>query len=298
MRVLVTGAAGFVGKRLCAALEARGDFALARDRDLDVCDAERVRAAVGESAPDAILHLAAISSVSECESDPARAFRVNLLGSRAVLEGALREAPRARVLLVTSAAIYGSAPPGSTGFDEAAPLRPGTSYARTKAAADLLGAAYAERGLAVVRARPFNHTGPGRPEAFVEARLARDIAEIAAGRRPARLEIANAGSQRDFLHVDDVIAAYLALLERRVAPGAYNVASGEPLTIAALAARLCRLANVSPAIVAASDPLRAPDATIGVAHKLRAATAWRPQRSLDDALGEVLAEQRARVASD
>jgi len=298
MRVLVTGAAGFVGRRLCAALEARGDLALARDRELDVCDAERVRAAVGESAPDAILHLAAITSVSECESDPARAFRVNLLGSRAVLAAALREAPRARVLLVTSAAIYGSAEPGSAGFDESAPLRPSTSYARTKAAADLLGAAYAERGLAVVRARPFNHTGPGRAEAFVEARLARDIAEIAAGRRPARIEIANATSQRDFLHVDDVIAAYLALLDRRVAPGAYNVASGEPLSIAELATRLCRLANVSPAIVATSDPLRAPDATIGVAHKLRTATAWRPQRSVDDALGEVLAQQRARIASD
>jgi GDP-4-dehydro-6-deoxy-D-mannose reductase len=298
MRVLVTGAAGFVGKRLCAALEARGDVALARDRELDVCDAERVRAAVGESAPDAIVHLAAISSVSECESDPARAFRVNLLGSRAVLEGALREAPRAWVLLVTSAAIYGSAQPGGAGFDESAPLRPGTSYARTKAAADLLGAAYAERGLAVVRARPFNHTGSGRPEAFVEARLARDIAEIAAGRRPARLEIANATSQRDFLHVDDVIAAYLALLDRRAAPGAYNVASGEPLTLATLAARLCRLANVSPAIVATSDPLRAPDATIGSADKLRTATAWRPQRPLDDALQEVLGEQRERVASD
>jgi GDP-4-dehydro-6-deoxy-D-mannose reductase len=296
MRVLVTGAAGFVGKRLCAALEARGDLAFARDRDLDVRDAERVRAAVGESAPDAILHLAAITSISECESDPARAFRVNLLGTRAVLEAALREAPRARVLLVTSAAIYGSAPPGSAGFDESSPLRPGTSYARTKSAADLLGAMYAERGLAVVRARPFNHTGAGRPGAFVEARLARDIAGIAAGSRPARLEVANASSQRDFLHADDVIAAYLALLDRRVAPGAYNVASGEPITIAELAARLCRLANVSPELIATSDPLRAPDATIGVAQKLRAATGWRPRRALDDALREVLAEQRARVA--
>lgn len=298
MRVLVTGAAGFVGRRLCAALATRGDDVLARDRELDVCDAAQVRHVVASAQPDAVVHLAALALVPECARDPQQAFRVNLLGARAVLAAALREAPRARVLLVTTAAIYGSATPGSVGFDESAPLRPDSVYAHTKAAADLLGAVYAERGLAVVRARPFNHTGPGRPQAYVEARLARQVAEIAAGRRPPRLELANAASQRDFLHVDDVVAAYLALLDARVAPGAYNVASGEPIALRTLAERLCRLAGIAPELVATSDPLRPPDATIGVAHKLRRATAWRPRLTLDDALRELLAEQGAPIASD
>lgn len=297
MRVFVTGAAGFVGRRLCAALAARGDEVIASDRELDVADPLRVRAAIGGARPDAIAHLAAIASVPEAERDPARAFRVNTLGSRAVLEAALQLAPRARVLLVTTAAIYGSAAPGSTGFDESSPLRPATPYARTKAAADGLGAAFAARGLAVVRARPFNHTGPGRPDTFVESRLARDVAEIAAGRRAPRLELANASSERDFLHVNDVVAAYLALLVPSVPAGAYNVASGEPLTIAQLAERLCRLARIAPELVATRDPLRPPDATIGRAAKLRAATPWRPLRTLDDTLGELLVDWRERVAS-
>jgi GDP-4-dehydro-6-deoxy-D-mannose reductase len=298
MRVFVTGAAGFVGTRLCAALAARGDRVFAHDRELDVRDAARVRRAVAQAAPDAIAHLAAIASVPECARDPARAFRVNLLGTRAVLEAALREAARARVLLVTSAAVYGAANPGSAGFDEDAPLRPESAYARTKAAADLLGAAYAARGVHVVRARPFNHTGAGRARDFVEARLARDVAQIAADGRTPRVEIPNADSQRDFLHVDDVVAAYLALLGANVPPAAYNVASGEALTMHALAARLCALAGVHAELVPTRDPLRPPDAMVGSAERLRAATGWRPQRTLDDALRELLAAQRALLQTD
>jgi len=299
MRVLVTGAAGFVGTRLCARLAARGDELLARDRELDVCDAARVRDAIDAARPDAIVHLAAISSVPEAEADPLRAYRVNTLGARALLDGALRAAPRARVLLVTSAAIYGAAPPGSAGFDERSALRPASAYARTKAAADLLGAAYAERGLAVVRARPFNHSGAGRPAAYVEARLARDVVAIAAGRSALPLPLANAESQRDFLDVEDVVDAYVALLDPQAPGGAYNIARGEPVSLRELAQRLCRLAGVAPEIAATSDPLRAPDATIGSAEKLRAATGWRPKRALDDTLRELLAAQqeRARAAA-
>jgi GDP-4-dehydro-6-deoxy-D-mannose reductase len=247
--------------------------------------------------PDAIAHLAAVSFVPEAEAEPARAFRVNFLGTRAVLEAAAGEAPRARVLLVTSAAVYGSAPPGSDGFDEGAPLRPATSYARSKAAADLLGAHYAARGLAVLRARPFNHTGAGRPEGFVESRLARDVVRIAAGAIPPRLALANPTSERDFLHADDVVAAYVALLAPGAPPGAYNVASGERVTLRALAERICRLGGVAPELVATGDPLRPPDASFGSAARLARATGWRPLRSLDDTLGELLADWRARIAA-
>lgn len=298
MRIWVTGAAGFVGKRLCARLAASGAEVFGSDRELDVTDAARVRAAVAAARPNAIVHLAAISLVPEAEADPARAFRVNLAGARNVLAAAERAAPDARVLLVTTAALYGSAALGSAGFDESAPLRPATAYARSKASADLLGGVFAARGLDVVRARPFNHTGAGRPAAFVESRIARDLVEIAAGRRTPRLELANPDSQRDFLHVDDVIEAYLALLAPGVPAGAYNVASGSPITIAELAQRLCRLAGVAPEIVHSRDPARLPDATLGVATKLLAATPWRPRRSLDDTLAELLADWRERLGTD
>jgi nucleoside-diphosphate-sugar epimerase len=296
--VFVTGADGFVGRVLTARLRARGDEALGSDRDeLDVADGPRVRAALADARPDAVVHLAAVSFVPEAEHDRARAFRVNYLGTRNVLAAAAAEAPRARVLLVSSSTVYGSAAPGAPPFDESAPLRPASAYARTKAAADLLGAAFAARGLAVWRARPWNHTGAGRPERFVESSIARQLAEIEAGRRPPRLAVGALDSLRDFLHVEDVADAYLALLGGVAPPGAYNVASGAGVTIRALLESLLARTPARPELVVDPARLRPPDASVGSAARLAAATGWAPRRTLDAALVELLEEWRERIRS-
>jgi GDP-4-dehydro-6-deoxy-D-mannose reductase len=299
VKVFVTGADGFVGRVLRERRRGRGDEPLGSDRDaLDVADGAGVRAALAEVRPDALVHLAAVSSVPDAEDDRARAFRINYLGTRNVLAAAAAAAPCARVLLVSSSTVYGSAGPGAPPFDEAAPLRPANAYARTKAAADLLGAAFAASGLAVWRARPWNHTGAGRPDRFVESSLARQLAEIEAGRRAPRLEVGALDSVRDFLHVDDVIDAYLALLDGAAPPGAYNVASGAGVSIRALLGRLLALTRVRPEVVVASARLRPPDASVGSAARLSAATGWAPRRPLDGALRELLDGWRERVASD
>ena len=299
MRVLVTGAEGFVGRVLLARLRARGAEAIASDRaDLDVADAARVRAALADARPDAVVHLAAISFVPEAEADGGRAFRVNYLGTRNVLAGVEAASPRARVLLVSSSTVYGPAEAGAPPFDESSALRPANAYARTKAAADLLGAAFAERGLAVWRARPWNHTGAGRPERFVESSFARQLAEIEAGRRPPRIEVGALDSLRDFLHVEDVVDAYLALLEGSAPPGAYNVASGSGVTIGTLLERLLARTRVSPELVVDPARLRPPDASVGSAARLRALTGWAPLRTLDQALGELLDDWRERIRNE
>jgi GDP-4-dehydro-6-deoxy-D-mannose reductase len=298
VRVLVTGADGFVGGVLVARLRARGAEVFASDRaELDVSDAKQVRSAVASAQPDALVHLAAISFVPDAEADGGRTFRVNYLGTRHVLAAVAAEAPRARVLLVSSAAVYGSAASGAPPFVETSPLRPGNAYARTKAASDLLGAVYAARGLSVWRARPWNHTGRGRPERFVEASFARQIAEIEAGLRPARIEVGALDSLRDFLHVDDVVDAYLALLEGNAPPGAYNVATGRGLTIQALLELLLARTHVRPELVVDPARVRPPDVSVGSAQRLSAATGWRPRRTLDQALGELLDQWRETIHS-
>ncbi len=295
MRILVTGASGFVGSRLLPRLAAQGASVLATDTDLDVRDAAAVRAAVKEARPEALIHLAALSSVAGSFEVAEAVAQVNFLGTHSVLAALEAAAPRARLLLVSSGQVYGSAPPGAAPFDERAPLRPGSPYAWSKAAADLLGRTFAERGLDVVRVRPFNHTGPGQSEAFVAASFARQIAEIEAGRRPARLAVGNLDAVRDFLDVEDVVAAYLRLLDRAVPAGIYNVASGRGRRVREILERLLKLARVRPEIEV--DPLRfrPTDVSVGDASRLRGVSGWQPAIDLDDTLARLLDDWRARI---
>ena len=296
MRVLVTGAGGFVGRHLAPRLEADGWEVTGTDLELDVSDESAFGARVAEVLPDAIVHLAAQSSVAASWRDPALTYRVNYLGSRSVLRSAARHAPRARVLLVGSADEYGSSEPGAPPFREDAPLRPRSPYARSKAAADLLGAAYARAGLDVVRSRSFNHSGPGQSDAFVLSSFARQAAEIAAGRRAPELRVGNLDSVRDFLDISDVVDAYARLLDRAVAAGAYNVARGVGTRIGDALDRLLELADVSARILVDPELVRPLDVSVGDISRLRAATGWEPQVPLERSLADLLSHWRRKIS--
>ena len=288
MRVLVTGAAGFVGRHLLPALSSAGHEVFACDVEVDVSDAAAVQAKVETSAPDAIVHLAAISSVAQSAREPDLTRRVNFEGTHCVLDAARRIVPSCRVLTVTSGDVYGTRDPGAEPFREDAPLRPGSPYARSKAEADVLAERFAEEGLDVVRVRAFNHTGPGQSDAFVVPSFARQVAEIACGARPAALRVGNLDSVRDFLDVGDVVAAYVRLLDPSVEAGTYNVASGSGRRIGDLLDRLLALAQITPEIEVDPARLRPTDWAVGDAARLRAATGWAPQIPLDDTLSRVL----------
>jgi GDP-4-dehydro-6-deoxy-D-mannose reductase len=298
LRVLVTGAEGFVGGRLLPRLVAARHTPIGVDRDVDVADPDAVAGAVVGAAPEAIVHLAALSFVPDSFRDPLATFRVNFLGVRNLLAAVERHAPRARVLLVGTGNVYGVAEPGALPFDERAPLRPASPYAHAKAAADLLARSYAARGLEIVRVRPFNHTGRGRPESFVESSLARQIVEIAIGRRAPRLAVGNLDAVRDFLDVEDVVGAYLRLLDRSVPPGLYNVASGVGRTVREVLEALLDLAGLSVAKVdIAVEPARwrPADHAVGDASRLRAATGWEPRVPFRETLRSLLEGWRSEL---
>ncbi len=297
MRVWITGAAGFVGRRLTKRLREGGACVLASDiGDVDVSDAPAVRRTLARERPDAVVHLAALSSSVQAEAEPLAAMRVNLLGTLAVLEGMRRETPEARLLLVSSGAVYGNLAPGAAPFREDAPLRPQGRYAAGKAAADLLGAHYAWQGQCVLRVRPFNHTGPGRGVHFAEARFARALAEMELGLRPPVLRVGNLDAQRDFLHVDDVVDAYCRLLEDDSARGVFNVASGRALRIGEVLEMLAASARVRPRIEVDPALLRTADASAGDARRLQEQTGWSPRYRIEDALAQLLEEARQRAA--
>lgn len=297
MRVLVTGGAGFVGQHLVARLARAGWEVVATDRELDVADGAALAEALRRLAPAAVVHLAAQSSVALSWREPALTYRVNYLGALSLLEGARRHAPGARLLIVGSADVYGSSAPGAPPFREDSPLRPASPYAVSKAAADLLAACYQRRGLDVVRVRAFNHTGPGQRADFALASFARQLVEMELGRREPVLRVGNLDSVRDYLDVEDVVEAYLRLLDRAAPAGPYNVASGrgEPLRghLEALLART----RVRPRIEVDPARLRPRDGSVGDPTRLRRATGWSPRVEPSQTLERLLASLRAELSA-
>ena len=296
MRVWVSGATGFVGSWLVPRLVDDAHSVIAVDREVDVRDPEAVDRSIAAARPDAIVHLAARASVADSFAEPAAVARVNYLGTLHLLRAVTRHAPGARVVLVSSGEIYGGADSADP-IDETAPLAPASPYACTKAAADRLGAAFAADGLDVVRARPWNHTGPGQLDTYVASSFARQLAEIALGRREALLRVGNLEAVRDFLDVADVVDAYARLLDRGVPAGAYNIASGVPTKIAQLLEMLAEHAAIRPKIEVDPARVRPDRASVGDAAKLRAATGWSPRIPLADTLARLFDGWRDQLSA-
>jgi GDP-4-dehydro-6-deoxy-D-mannose reductase len=300
MRVLVTGAAGFVGRHLGAALSAAGHDVLemgAHDTPgaLDVTQAASVSAVLGGARPDAIVHLAALSSVAQSHREPSRTFAVNALGTINLLAGMRDACPKARLLVIGSGEVYGRPAPGAP-VREDAPLAPLSPYAVSKVAAEAAALQFHRSyGLDVVCVRPFNHLGAGQAPHFVVPSFAAQIAKIRRHQAPPVLRTGDLAPVRDFLHVEDVIAAYLLLLRSGRAGEVYNVASGEGRTIRSLLDEMLELAGVAAAVEADPALIRPVEipTLVGDAGRLRA-LGWLPKRHVRDALGDVLREHGGR----
>jgi GDP-4-dehydro-6-deoxy-D-mannose reductase len=318
MRVLVTGIGGFVGPALVEALRGAGHevhgivrgaperprltalgLAPGMVHGAEISDTEAVAAIVGALAPEAIVHLAGFAFLPDAERDPAAAYRTNLGGTLAVLGAVRGRAPRARVLAVASGDVYGDVPAGNLPITEDTPLRPLTVYGASKAAADLAAGQWSRAyGLDVLRVRPFNHTGPGQEARYVCSALARQLALIEAGRQPPVVRAGNLDPVRDFSDVRDIAAGYVALLARGRTGEAYNLCSGEGVSIAEVIALLrthCRV----PVRVQSDPTLRRPvdvPRIVGSHARATADTGWAPRISLAETLGVVLEDWRRRVA--
>jgi GDP-4-dehydro-6-deoxy-D-mannose reductase len=304
MRVLVTGAGGFVGRYMVAELARNGHEAFAFDvpssapvKDAvaslhgDLCNPSDVNGAFTSSKCDACIHLGAISSVPAGQSNPTVMFSVNVLGTLNVLEAVRNCRPSARILVVSTAHVYGTAA-GRGVVTEDAPLAPVSMYAISKCAADLATLAYARQyrmfGMTV---RPNNHAGPRQSPDFFIASFASQIKAIAAGRSKAVLKVGNLESRRDVMDVRDVVRAYRLLLEKGRAGETYNMASQNVLAVREVLDRLCELAGVHPQIVVDPAKFRPTDSSpaLDIA-KVKSHTGWTPQIGITDTLKDILAE--------
>ena len=295
MRIFVTGALGFVGQRLLPKLESHGHWVSGCDRDtVDVTDASAVMQAIKAAQPDAVVHLAAISFVPEARQNPALTREINVGGTRNVIRALQESAPKARLLLVGSSEQYAPVSPSSGLLDETTPLLGVGPYAESKTEAEKMALEASAEGLDLVRVRAFNHTGPGQEPRFVVPDFSRQVALIEQGAE-AVLRVGNLESVRDFLHVDDVVEAYVRLLQPDVEAGAYNVSSGRATQIGEVLESL--LHQTETKILIERDPSRwrEADARVGDSSRLRKKTGWRPTYSTNQIIEELLHYWRKRV---
>jgi GDP-4-dehydro-6-deoxy-D-mannose reductase len=305
--ILITGAGGFAGQYLIRELLKNGrtgqiwglDFHYppgliqhpsVRYHEADITDYHDLANLLDRLKPDQVYHLAGFSSGAKAQINPLAAYRVNVIGTLHLLEAIRQSVPAAKILVITSAEVYGAGDtPGKK--TETSPLLPLGPYAASKACVDIACRQYfTTYGLKVVVARPGPHTGPGQPAVFALPSFARKIAQIKAGGLPPVLTVGNLSVKRDFLDVRDVVRAY-RLLMRKGKPGeAYNVSSGKAVQLSSLVKFLITLSGIK--ITVQQDPqlLRKADLALLRAdnRKLKRATGWKPRYIIRETLKNLL----------
>ena len=218
--VLVTGAAGFIGRHLVAKLASCGARVLATDlatsgahetpdvewRTLDVRDADQLAASVSGFRPDVIYHLAALASVPSSMADPAADVETNVLGTVNVAVAAVAVGVRRVVFFSTGGALYGD--PERLPVDESQPPSPASVYGASKAAAErYLHVITAGTDTDVAILRPGNVYGPGQNPGGDSGVAAIFLAQMI--RREPVTIFGDGSQERDYVYVDDVVDAAL-----------------------------------------------------------------------------------------
>ena len=304
---LITGATGFAGGHLVEHLTSQGtrvhawghrsapaaDGARVAWTAVDLLDAAAVRNAIAAARPSIVYHCAGIADVHGAWHEPARALRVNVIGTHNLLEAVRGLEPSCRVLVTGSALVY---KPSPDQIAEDHPLGPATPYGVSKLAQEMTAAS---SPVPALLARPFNHAGPRQSPAYATSAFAQQIAEIESGRRAPVLRVGNLDARRDITDVRDTVRAYHALGELGEPKRPYNVCSGRAYTMRMLLDILLSLARVRVTVEVDPARLRPSDNPLihGSHARLTADTGWRPAIPIEQTLADLLDHWRARSAS-
>jgi GDP-4-dehydro-6-deoxy-D-mannose reductase len=260
MRVLITGASGFIGRYLSAYAVSQGHEVVgtylskeelsARDLPKDgvewvhlsMQDFSEIRSVVEASRGDAVFHLAAQAYAKKAWSDPLDTFRTNVLGTIALYEELRKHPPKNGVLLAASASAYGVAK--ELPIREDTPLNPTNPYGVSKACQDMLSLQYSLNfDLRILRARLFGTTGPGKTGDALND-FARQVASLELDRKPGVLRVGNLSTRRDVVDIRDSVRALWLIFEKGNPTEPVNVGAGQSYSVAWIAETLVRLARV------------------------------------------------------
>jgi GDP-4-dehydro-6-deoxy-D-mannose reductase len=307
-KVLITGVSGFVGgflaERLLSddAYDITGTYHSSKPelfansplkfRQINLENAGDVDTLLTEVMPDIIVHLAAMTSPAESFEDPAKTIMNNVVSQINLLEAVRKQKMQhTRVIVISSADVYGLIKPEDIPIDENTPFRPGNPYGVSKITQDYLGLQYfLSYKLDIVRVRPFNHIGPRQSDRFAIASFAKQIAEIEKKKREPVIKVGNLDAEKDFTDVRDVVRAYELLFGKGEAGEAYNLGSGNAYKIEDLLQRLLSYSDATISVEKDPDLMRPSDTALLVCDnsKLKVATGWEPEISIDSTLQSIL----------
>jgi GDP-4-dehydro-6-deoxy-D-mannose reductase len=309
VKVLVTGASGFVGRHLVRELLQEDSAEIVAGSldgvpapglesslewvPMDVTSGDSVRSAVASCRPDRVFHLAGQSSVGQSFDAPLETWEINATGTLRLLDALQRECGTApRLLVISSAEVYGRVPEEEQPIHESDPRGPLTPYGSSKAAAELCALQFGEVGVVdSVIARSFNHIGPGQDSRFVLPSIARQLVKMGRGEAEPVLKVGNLDVRRDFLDVRDVVRAYVWLMEKGASGEMYNVCSGEDHSLRAIIEYMVKLSETGARIEEDAGRIRPADIPllVGDPSRLRA-LGWEARIPLDQSLRDVLAD--------
>jgi GDP-4-dehydro-6-deoxy-D-mannose reductase len=320
VRILITGIGGFVGSHLwrhllsvipdseihglTLALPASPDSSI-HYHTVDLKDAAALTELVADLQPQQVYHLAA-------QSSPARSLRPgaawttlenNIRSQLNLLDACLTVRPTPRILIISSGEIYyGAVQQHELPLDENAPFRPTNPYSVSKVTQDMMALQYyLSHRMPIIRARPFNHSGPGQSEGFVAPDFAIQIARIESGQQEPFVAVGNLTAQRDFTDARDVVRAYQLLMQHGVPGEVYNVASGNAHSTQELLDTLLQYSDpaVRERIEVRVDHQRWRPVDVplirGDASTLRHLTGWQPHITFEQMLLDLLDDCRQRI---
>jgi GDP-4-dehydro-6-deoxy-D-mannose reductase len=253
---------------------------------------------IQEVQPDCLLHLAAWSDVGGSWQQPWTTYELNIQCQLHLMQALTRWSPLCRTLVVTSNEVYGLLDPTNLPIRESCPFRPNNPYGVSKVAQDMMALQYwLSHRLPTIRARSFNHIGPGQADDFVASAFARQIAEIELGHRDAVVTVGNLEAQRDFTDVRDVVRAYWLLVTQGEAGEVYNVGSGRAYSARWILETLLSLTSHQVEVRVDPDRLRPSDVPVSICdnQRLVRATGWQPQVDLRQSLQDLLEGWRREI---
>jgi GDP-4-dehydro-6-deoxy-D-mannose reductase len=289
LKLLITGASGFVGKHVAQIVPCIPLNDAAGETDLR--DAKRVELAVSEIRPDLVIHLAASTFVPKSFESPRETYDINFFGTFNLLEGLASSGFSGTMVFVGTGDSYGKVEPEEFPISETRVLRPRSPYTVSKVAAEALCYEWSQRELfRIVLARPFNHIGAGQSARFVVSDLAKQVVEAKLGRRDPVIRAGNLDVTRDFTDVRDIVQAYIGILDRGMNGEIYNVCSGREISVRTVLSTLLEIAGIDARVEVSQDRVRRNEQlrTCGSYAKLKQQCGWFPKIGLKQSLTDII----------